>query len=388
MAAIAASPRPIPWVNPFLGVRIREVDGLRGTAILLVLFFHYITSISAPEHHLWSIVTTTTRLFWSGVDLFFVLSGFLISGILIDSADSPHYYKTFYLRRFHRIFPLYFGWLALLYLGVSLSLDSKLGTHIFHSDLPLWLYPVFLQNNAPLLLNVDAPVWMAMSWSLAVEEQFYLVLPALVRFLNRTVLGWLCAATILLSPIFRYLLVHYNPGLNMGWPFSTFARLDSLAMGVSVALLARNETCWNFLTRRAAALKGCALLLFCVLVLITYFPRPDSEMGLYGFSILGLFYSLLLVLAICRPVSAPALSAVLKNGLLLYLGRVSYAIYILHQGVRALVDVMVPKLGHFNSVRVIAVVALALLTTILLANLSWSALESKLIRRAHLRYKY
>src|SRR6202162_2023030 len=232
------------WNNPRIVGRIAEVDGLRGLAILLVLFFHYVTAMSAPHHPLWALVTTSTGLFWSGVDLFFVLSGFLIAGILIDSPGSRQYFKTFYARRVHRIFPLYFGWLALFYLGIFLHADSRLGSHIFHSDLPLWLYPLFQQNNGSFLLNVEPPLWMAMSWSLAVEEQFYLILPAAVRFMNKAALIWLCGAAVVLSPIYRFALVAGHRQLNFGWEFATLSRLDGLAMGVAIALLVRNEGCW------------------------------------------------------------------------------------------------------------------------------------------------
>lgn len=173
------APTDIPWTSTRIAGRIAEVDGLRGVAILIVVFYHYVTAIGAPRHPLWGIVTISTHLFWSGVDLFFVLSGFLIAGILIDSAQSKNYFKTFYLRRFHRIFPLYFGWLALFYAGIYFDVDSRLGVQIFRTSVPLWLYPLFLQNNAPLWFKLESPLWMAMSWSLAVEEQFYVILRAL-----------------------------------------------------------------------------------------------------------------------------------------------------------------------------------------------------------------
>src|ERR1035438_571362 len=86
------------WKNVRIAGRIPELDGLRGLAILMVLFFHYVSVYGAPGHPLWEAVTVSTRLFWSGVDLFFVLSGFLIAGILIDSARSRAYFKTFYLQ--------------------------------------------------------------------------------------------------------------------------------------------------------------------------------------------------------------------------------------------------------------------------------------------------
>ncbi len=170
------------WRNQKLNGRIIEIDGLRGIAILMVLVFHYVGSIGSPRNPLWGLLTQSLHLFWSGVDLFFVLSGFLITGILVDSRHSRRFFSTFYARRIHRIFPLYFGWLGLYWVGRDFDLDHRLGTALFQTSVPGWLYPLFLQNNAPLWLNLDLPGWLGMSWSLAIEEQFYAVLPLIIRF--------------------------------------------------------------------------------------------------------------------------------------------------------------------------------------------------------------
>jgi peptidoglycan/LPS O-acetylase OafA/YrhL len=244
------------------------VDGLRGIAILLVLFFHYVTSIPAPRYQLWQFLTTSSRLFWSGVDLFFVLSGFLIAGILVDSRGSARFFRTFYLRRFHRIFPLYFGWLALFYLGNYLDLDSKLGAEIFRTPVPLWLYPLFLQNNASLWFNATDLPWMAMSWSLAIEEQFYVFLPCLVRFMRRTGLVILSTTVIVLSPACRVLLAKSYP--ERAWEFSSLSRLDALAMGVLVALLVRDESWWSSLLDRVAVVRWACFLLLLGCICLTY----------------------------------------------------------------------------------------------------------------------
>jgi peptidoglycan/LPS O-acetylase OafA/YrhL len=375
------------WKNPRVAGRIAEVDGLRGLAILLVLFFHYVTPIGAPHHPLWGLITTSTHLFWSGVDLFFVLSGFLISGILIDSAGSPSYFKTFYLRRFHRIFPLYFGWLALFYLGIYLNLDKILGVHIFQGSVPLWFYPLFVQNNAPLWLNAEASLWMAMSWSLAVEEQFYVVLPALVRFLGRAALASLCGATILLSPVYRFMPVSGHPNLNVGWPFATLSRLDGLAMGVAAAVLVRNRECWEWLSGHSTILYACGMALFLGFLALTYSTPGQLSMAAYGFTMVAAFYLMLLLTAVSQPASW--LSGSLRAPILLYFGKVSYAIYIFHQGVHGLLDRILPLWGsQLNAARIVTVVLLALLVTVLLSDLSWRLMESKLIKRAHVRYKY
>ena len=375
------------WKNPRIAGRIVEVDGLRGLAILLVLFFHYVTSIEAPRHRLWEFVTTSTHLFWSGVDLFFVLSGFLISGILLDSIGSPRYFKTFYLRRVHRIFPLYFGWLALFYLGICLNLNKTFGINVFHGSVPLWLYPLFMQNNAPLWFGAQASLWMAMSWSLAVEEQFYMILPTVVRFVSSATLVFLSGVTILLSPIYRFVLVTGHTNLTAGWPFGTLSRLDSLAMGVGAAVLVRDQACWVWLSRHAKFLRACGLGLFLGFLVLTYATPVERLMAAYGFSLMAAFYAVSLLIVICQP--GLWLSTSLKNPILLYFGKVSYAVYIFHQGLHGLLDRILPAFGpRLNAVRVVTVLILAVLATVALSELSWRLMESKLIRRAHGRFKY
>jgi peptidoglycan/LPS O-acetylase OafA/YrhL len=112
----------VPWQNPRLTGRIPELDGVRGLAILLVLVWHYFQNgfggvpIARGAWQAYSFAML--RLTWSGVDLFFVLSGFLIGGILLDAKTSDHYYRTFYVRRMYRISPLYFLWMALFVVGL------------------------------------------------------------------------------------------------------------------------------------------------------------------------------------------------------------------------------------------------------------------------------
>lgn len=386
MAALAQVHEIRLWENPRVTGRIAEIDGLRGLAILMVLWYHYVTSIGAPQHELWTIVTAGTRLSWSGVDLFFVLSGFLISGILLDSSTSPHYFTTFYARRIHRILPLYFGWLALFFFGIWLQLDGRLGVQLFQSQAPWWLYPLFLQNNAPLWLNVTLPFWMAMSWSLAIEEQFYAVLPGIIRFASKKTLACMCGTVILLSPLYRYLLVAGRPNLNAGWCFATLSRIDGLAMGVAVALLVRNEHGWTWLKGHPRTIRSSAALLFLIFVILTY-AGTDLLMALYGFTAISGLFAVLLVCAISQP--ALMLAGFLRAGVLRYLGKVSYSLYIVHQGAHSLVDRCVPYIhSSSNAVRVVIVTAFSLFVTMLMAELSWRFVESKLIKSAHRRFTY
>src|SRR5271156_520252 len=166
--------------------RIPQLDGLRGLAILLVMIWHFIATPNATHQTLFArAVTDVFRLTWSGVDLFFVLSGFLIGGILIDAKDARNYFRTFYMRRVFRILPIYFL-LVLLYLlvwtaatGPRASLVETLGR-----PMPWFLYFTFTQNFWLAHHSWDL-VYLAATWSLAVEEQFYLILPAIIRILPR-----------------------------------------------------------------------------------------------------------------------------------------------------------------------------------------------------------
>src|SRR6185437_14320584 len=162
--------------------RIPELDGIRGVAILMVVSFHYFLIPENGTH--WAKAANAVLSFgWSGVDLFFVLSGFLLGGILIDNFQSPNYFRTFYTRRICRIFPLYYLWLALFFLLPFVFPPGFLdctSSGMFY--LKKWGYLCFGQNFYRTGLDGYDALWMGVTWSLAVEEQFYLLVPWLLRF--------------------------------------------------------------------------------------------------------------------------------------------------------------------------------------------------------------
>ena len=193
--------------------RIPELDGLRGLAILLVLVFHYITQEGVqPAGSVPALLQRIVIMGWTGVDLFFVLSGFLIGGILMDVRNSPSYFKTFYCRRFFRIVPIYYLWI-LTYIAV-VGLAGGLLTRLSNSgvrpplDLGIASHFLFLQNIVPVTLFGIAGAWFGHLWSLAVEEQFYLVAPVVVRFTAERALKWILAAAIVCVPLLRIFLLY------------------------------------------------------------------------------------------------------------------------------------------------------------------------------------
>ena len=164
--------------------RVSQLDGVRGVAILLVLVWHYFgAQVVAEPKSILHYCTHALSLTWSGVDLFFVLSGFLIAGILLDHHNTSNYFRVFYLRRVCRIFPLYFLLLALfLCLSATNLSTSPSFRWLLHDPFPIWSYATFTQNILMGARGGFGPHWLGITWSLAVEEQFYLFVPFLNLF--------------------------------------------------------------------------------------------------------------------------------------------------------------------------------------------------------------
>jgi peptidoglycan/LPS O-acetylase OafA/YrhL len=163
---------------------VPELDGIRGAAVLLVLVFHWFLSegglVFLPQP-----IYNVLLMGWSGVDLFFVLSGFLITSILIKERDADNYFKIFYVRRFCRILLLYFAVLLLTLAVFYLTLPVDSRNWLFGSILPVWSYLTFTQNLVMSATGTMGSKIIDATWSLVVEEQFYLTLPLIVRFVRK-----------------------------------------------------------------------------------------------------------------------------------------------------------------------------------------------------------
>src|SRR5580704_2580169 len=206
--------------------RLSQLDGVRGIAILLVLIHN---TDSFPSLHLAAI----SAYGWMGVDLFFVLSGFLITGILLDTKQSNSYLKTFYARRCLRIWPLYYSLLIFMFVIVP-HLRPSDAHAIFERSSPWWAYPFFLQNFF-VAIPAQAAGPLGVTWSLAIEEQFYLIWPLFIRYFSSIQIKRIAMGVIFLSPPVRFYLAlhHVNIYSNL------FCRLDGLMAGVRGALRVR-----------------------------------------------------------------------------------------------------------------------------------------------------
>lgn len=345
--------------------RIPELDGLRGLAILLVFTYHFVIDTLDRQAYTWAWKLTIYG--WSGVDLFFVLSGFLIGGILVDNRDSINYFRTFYLRRFFRIVPLYMVVLT----AVSLSVAT--------SQIPTWSYYIFLQNF--FMTDGVGAFSLAPTWSLAVEEQFYLVLPLFIRFVRRR-LVLAVVLCIIGAVVFRWF---FYPNMNLTYLLMP-SRADALMLGVLIAIGYRNRKVMALAKNNTHIMYlGLAVLAAGLLVLAYQDRRIGSSVfQLGGYSAIAVFYSLLLLLAL----SDTAVSKIFRSRFLAWFGVLAYGIYLLHRPIMQLTHYLVynrkPMTESWES---LCVTLFALGATLVIARLSWIYFEKPLVDYSH-AYKY
>jgi peptidoglycan/LPS O-acetylase OafA/YrhL len=366
--------------------RLPELDGLRGLAILLVLVFHYFAGPAQPAPGSWLALAVRPLLYaWSGVDLFFVLSGFLIGGILIDQRASGNYFRVFYFRRACRILPLYYAWL-LIYFALRLMFQSApwdtLLSHQFRDPgLTLWPYGLFLQNFSMSAAGEFGPAWLGATWSLAVEEQFYLVLPLLVRWLPPRRLPGALGLLIIAAPLARIALYQRFPGNFLPAYTLMPCRADALLLGVLCAWAVRQEGLRLWLARRTGLLYLLLLSLLAAtgLMIARGYPRESFAMAAPGYSLLALLYACLLLLAVSE--RRGPVSALLRWTPLRRLGLLAYGIYIFHLAANVICHQLI--LGRWPQMKTAAdlgVSVVALLVTFTVAWLSWNLFERRLVR--------
>jgi peptidoglycan/LPS O-acetylase OafA/YrhL len=362
--------------------RIAALDGLRGIAVLMVVVLHYYVIVPGPEgSRLHDALQHAGSLFFCGVDLFFVLSGFLIGGIVLDNRDSPSLLPAFYARRFFRIVPLYLLLLASFYIcreipGLS---QTNRGTY-FTSTVPDWSYLCFGQNIAMAMKRDIGPYWLGASWSLAVEEQFYLLAPlALLRFsLRHIVTG--CIILIVASPILRTIaLVHAQNNLAAIFLLPTHA--DGLLWGILAAIAVRNPAAMEQLRRSRSLLVTIIVVLVAASAMfaVRQAASDSREMVMMGYSVLSALFALVIVFVITAPQSAMARALGFRP--LTAIGLTSYFIYLFHTPIWYAVHwIFLRRPPIHVSWTAGALTCAAFALTLFLSWVSWRCFEAPLLR--------
>jgi peptidoglycan/LPS O-acetylase OafA/YrhL len=332
--------------------RIPQLDALRGVAILLVIVHN---TVRDPWMHLGFIA----RNGWMGVDLFFVLSGFLITGILLDTKPADNYFKDFYARRCLRIWPLYYALLFFMFVAVPLLRPSEAHV-VFEKSAPWWAYCLFLQNFM-LATPTMAAGALAVTWSLAIEEQFYLVWPFAVRYCSVSTVRRIAIIVILISPVLRWYLSAHGANIYS----NVFCRLDGLMVGalLAVAIRTRDFTPSKYLSGAWLLLFGCGALALLA-------EAHDSRWITFSFTAIS--SAALVYLAIYS--RRRWFQTVLANRLLVYTGVISYGLYLLHK-----IPFDVVQSLHMNRHPVLMLLG-ALFASYVIAILSFNLLEKPFLK--------
>lgn len=355
--------------------RITQLDGVRGIAILLVLVWHYFyCPLAAAPPSLLAYCRNAFLLAWSGVDLFFVLSGFLIVGILLDNCRSPYDLRVFFIRRACRIFPLYYLLLGLFVLLSETPLAaSPTFRDLFHDPFPLWSYATFTQNFLMGAQGGFGAPWLGITWSLAIEEQFYLLIPWLVFFLSRRTLFCALLLLILLAPALRFASGGFHAFVLAPW------RSDALLSGALLAVLVR----WPpFLPLVRMHRRLVMLLLGVMLALVAAITIRPGLLGALPHFFLAALYALFVLVAFSD--IEPLLGRVLQSPLLVWFGHRAYGIYLFHIAIGGLLFGALRGGGQrIVSLPDAGITILALFSTLLIADMSYRYFEEPILRFGH-----
>ncbi|MGF1572143.1 MAG: acyltransferase family protein [Sumerlaeia bacterium] len=321
------------------------LDGLRAIAILLVMLVHTTNYHGRDSvEPLWEkLYLTVVMLGWSGVDLFFVLSGFLITGILLNKKDEEHYFRNFFARRTLRIFPLYYLLVILaLFIGPRYPFPMPV-VHVFTGYVPVYekfFYLLYISNILELFSSRNV-FWLFHCWSLAIEEQFYLVWPWIVFYSSKKTLTRVCIYLILSANIVRCIYAFSDPE-HYAWItyHLTYTRWDTLACGALIAIAANNPKAAHNLIRFALP---ALLLLFSVLFVVAFRTTLSLPPGALAeqlemitpawnqiliYPILAFFFSALIIYSLST--NNMLVKKFLSHSIMVWLGKHSYGIYIWH----------------------------------------------------------
>jgi peptidoglycan/LPS O-acetylase OafA/YrhL len=306
---------------------IPALDGIRGVAILMVVLCHLAPAVNSAKHGFVQVVARMADQGAIGVDLFFVLSGFLITGILLRSKSSPRFFVNFYGRRALRIFPLYYFFLTLIAIGLFTIPAWKQYQNLRDHWPSYWFYGTnFVIARYDWGILGQKAFGLGYLWSLAVEEHFYLFWPFMVWLFSERALIRVCLVIIVIAPVTRALL----PFVGLG-PLAAYVltpcRMDALAAGALLAVLAHNKPPAEILRRFGCIGLISALLFAAYYVQVVRHPGfADAAYSIAGYSIVAFMFATL----ICLVLGGGWPATLMSWRPLRFFGVYSYGIYIYH----------------------------------------------------------
>lgn len=336
----------------------KELDGVRGIAALMVMYFHFMFDLNPGHSGLLSLIKKVSVVGQTGVTLFFVLSGFLITRILLQSKESPHYFTFFYIRRSLRIFPLYYLFLALSFFIFPLLIPGQAVT--LRDTWPYWVY---MQNFARTFnWHSAGPLHF---WSLAVEEHFYLFWPVIVYFSTYKRLFWIIISFIVLAILCRVYLI--STGNVYGISFFTFTQFDCLAIG---SFLAINEV------KKWVSIKQILIFTIFLAIFLSGFwvligGKALNTVQYFKLPVIACFYAGLISVLILYKTP---LNAFFKTRILTYTGKISYGLYVYH-------PICFFIIHHYIAFKyILAEFAVSFLFSYIIATISYYSFENQFIK--------
>ena len=359
-------------------VRVVALDGIRGLAIASVLVSHLWPELVFAGS-LGRFLSSWKDLGAFGVDLFFVLSGFLITGILLDSRSSPNYFSNFYTRRVFRIFPLYYSYLLILAVLLP-GIHSLLRTSMADYQGNWWWYIAYVCNFKSNHAADDS--YLGHFWSLAIEEQFYIVWPTVVLLATRRRLVYISVGLILLSFALRCLWsvqgVHWNTIYRL-----TATRFDPLAMGALIAISLRSRHWCEAAKTVGPYLAVVGLGSFAVVAIMSGGPQWDRPaVQTVGSLLAGVGFAGLVLFAATQ--TNGWFHRFLCNRVLVACGKYSYCIYIVHVVIGAHITWVISYLVRLHPQLTVplglAGFVVATLLSFFVGYFSWKYFESPILR--------
>ena len=330
------------------------MQGLRGVAVLGVVTYHCHPRLQGTwigYASLWG---------WAGVNLFFVLSGFLITSILLEARNKPNYFRNFYARRALRIWPVYLLLLAICYANAPWFVGLPVLTAI--KTAPWWAYLLFLQN----LFHLALPPAIGQTWSLAIEEQYYFVWAPVVRFLR---IPWILVVVLAAALIGCPLLRMAHPAWSN--PTHTLIHLDGIALG-SLLALGLYTICVSRIVWLWLGISGFVVGTATTATIAAGTAFLDSALALaFGGAVLA---------AIASTGARNPLNAVFGHGPLAFYGRISYGLYMIHIMVFIFFGWFDLRMDRYGIPGNLAVVAFRLAVSTLVATVLWYGFESRILK--------
>ncbi|MBK8782278.1 MAG: acyltransferase [Anaerolineales bacterium] len=313
--------------------RAKELDSLRGIAVILVIAFHVFKRAAYfTKHEVLHFISSLANIGWLGVDVFFVLSGFLITTILLKTKSGNNYFKFFYARRILRIFPLYYVFIAvMLALLPTLLPDYTPNIPVITPYLLL-----YIQNWIVRLGVVGLPAHLGATWSLAIEEQFYLIWPLVVYYFRREALIKIGLGAILFSFLYRLQAVLFwdaSRQFAIFFYFDTFTRFSELIFGALLAVFFMDPAWRERIRLFSLPIFIVSFLTFaglCIYLFPNWIPYySNAPFTVWAYILIPLFSASLIGVLVTGSENN-LIRRVFRNKILLFFGKYSYAMYLLH----------------------------------------------------------